>query len=211
MAGPTRPSGEPSAQEKRQLLVGLLQKGQQSEETAPLSYGQRALWYLNQIAPDSPAYNILFRARLGVPMDTKRLEWSLEQLLDRHPSLRTTYNLRGVRPTQTVHRSAMPDFEHADLRGAAPNEVDRWLNGFADRPFDLLRGPLLRAAVTRADADTTILSIVVHHIAIDFWSMETLVGELLAFYYGTPLTRRTSSQYLDHVRMESELISSVEV
>src|SRR5688572_14409747 len=85
-------STELSAEKKRELLAQLLQKkAREASVESPLSHGQRALWFVYQLDPDSPAYNILYTAHLRVDVDRPALERALQQLIDRHAALRTTY------------------------------------------------------------------------------------------------------------------------
>jgi amino acid adenylation domain-containing protein len=179
----------------------------------PLSHGQRALWYLNQIAPDSAAYNVVVKARIVSPVNASRLGRALRILVERHPSLRTTYRLGAAEPVQIVHPAAAAEVEHVDLRNAPEEDCDKWVNHFADRPFDLERGPVLRAALVQRDEETSHFALAIHHIAIDFQSMEILIGQLLDLYAGIDRgqDRQARSPGInDHVWSEMSLISNAE-
>jgi len=112
-----------------------------------LSYGQRALWFLHQLAPESAAYNISAAARIHSTLDVVALQQSLQMLIDRHPALRTTFPVEAETPVQRVN-----DFVTINLN----QEDNSHLNeaAFADhireetvRPFDLSDGPLLRVSI----------------------------------------------------------------
>src|SRR6516165_9406226 len=97
--------------QKRRLLVEAIQKGrEQWTRQFPLSYGQRALWYLNQVAPSSSAYNVSFQASIRSAVEPIIMERALQAVVDRHPTLRTTYEMVGGVPFQIVHRSLKPMF-----------------------------------------------------------------------------------------------------
>src|SRR5262245_41725502 len=93
-----------SSQEKRALLAELLQrKIAEGESSHPLSRGQQALWFLYQSAPESAAYNTAFTARILSPVDIPALRRAFQTLIDRHPSLRTTFPTRGGEVVQEIH------------------------------------------------------------------------------------------------------------
>ena len=84
--------------------------------TFPLSYGQRALWFLHRLAPASAAYNLVFAARLLSTIDVRRLRRALQALVDRHPCLRTTFAPRNDGSVyQDVHDQMEVSFEEIDL------------------------------------------------------------------------------------------------
>src|SRR5262245_5075255 len=94
-----------SLDQKRALLAELLEQKAASGESATLaSYGQQSLWFLNQLAPESWAYNALFSARIRSTVDVAALRQACAALVERHPTLRTTYALSGGRLIQQVHQ-----------------------------------------------------------------------------------------------------------
>src|SRR4051812_47788415 len=90
-----------------------------AQESAPLSFGQRRLWLIDRLEPDSPLYNIPHLIRLRGPLDADALGRALGAIVERHESLRTTIAMDGDEPVQSI--SATPDFELAttDLGGLA--------------------------------------------------------------------------------------------
>src|SRR4051794_15348778 len=113
---------------------------------APLSYGQRALWFLQRLAPAGAAYNSMFALRIRSPLDTGALCGAFQALAERHPALRTTYAMRDGRPEQRVQNLG-PDFAAVDAAAWSPAQLDEALAGEAHRPFDLAHGPILRVRV----------------------------------------------------------------
>jgi amino acid adenylation domain-containing protein len=143
----------------------------------PLSPGQRGLWFLQSLAPESAAYNIAIPLRLRVEVEQQVLRRSFQALTDRHPALRTTFPLHAGEPEQKVHALREVDFLAVDASGWSDGELRRELAREAFRPFDLAAGPLLRIRLFRRTGEA-VLSLVVHHIVADFWSLSTLFREL---------------------------------
>jgi NRPS condensation-like uncharacterized protein len=183
MSKPSSRMADLSPQEKRVLLTQLLEsKARRSPPAFPLSYGQRALWLIHKLAPASWAYNVLFSVRIHSEIDIPALQRAFQLLLDRHPSLRTTYSARNGEPEQHVHQHQQVHFETTDASPWSWEVLQDRLTEEARRPFDLEHGPLMRVSLfTRSTADY-ILLLTVHHIAIDFWSLGVLLDELRRLY-----------------------------
>src|SRR5262245_17622916 len=93
-----------SSAEKRRLLEQLLQKkAREGAVESPLSHGQRALWFIHQLDPDSPAYNIYYAGEVRPDLDKAALARAVQQLVDRHPTLRTTYTAKSGVPAARIH------------------------------------------------------------------------------------------------------------
>jgi len=168
--------------EKSRLLPPLGRAARDGE--LPLSFAQQRLWFLDQLEPESPVYNIHTALRLEGPLDVPALQRTLDEIVRRHESLRTTFPLSGERPVQAVAPSLkvpvrsldvshLPDREREALRLAAEE---------ARRPFDLSRGPLVRACLVRLADREHLLLLAMHHIISDGWSMGVLAGEVGALY-----------------------------
>ncbi|HEX7240513.1 MAG TPA: amino acid adenylation domain-containing protein, partial [Longimicrobiaceae bacterium] len=119
----------------------------------PLSFAQQRLWVVDRIEPDSAAYNMSFPLRLQGAMELPVLRASLDALVRRHETLRTTFLEEGGRPVQVVHPPRPVPLPTVDLRGlpgeARQREAKRLSGAEAMRPFDLARGPLLRGTLLR--------------------------------------------------------------
>ncbi|HEX5760247.1 MAG TPA: amino acid adenylation domain-containing protein [Thermoanaerobaculia bacterium] len=155
-------------------------------EPVPLSSGQRRLWFLDRLLPGSPLYNVVAAARLEGALDAGALGRALSEVVRRHEALRTTFTAAGEEPAQLLHPPAATPLPLADLASLEPRrraaESERLAREEARRPFDLTRGPLLRAALLRRGPADHLLVLVLHHIVCDGWSMEVLVRELAALY-----------------------------
>ncbi|MEA2693259.1 MAG: hypothetical protein QOJ16_2646, partial [Acidobacteriota bacterium] len=166
----------------------------QPGDSAPLSYAQERLWFLDQLDPGSAAYNIPLALRLTGHLDVPALAASLTEIARRHATLRTRFALLAgaseERPIQVIGPPAGLALPLADLAGlpeaAREAEAHRLAREEARRPFDLGKGPVLRAALLRLrrvpgeEEHAALLD--VHHIASDGWSTGVLVREIAALY-----------------------------
>ena len=152
----------------------------------PLSFAQQRLWFLDQLEPGSPFYNIPVAVRLSGALEVASLRASLEEVVRRHEALRTRFESREGRPVQVIlPRLALP-LEPVDLAGLGEEERATRARALAreeaSQPFDLQRGPLLRATLLRLGPEEHVLLLTMHHIVSDGWSMSVLVRELCALY-----------------------------
>lgn len=188
--------------------------GQSAADTVhPLSYGQQALWFLHQQAPDSTAYNLVRAARVRTALDVPALRDALQQLVDRHPALRTTFPTTAGKPVQLVHAQMPVSFRKEDASAWSLAFLQYRLSEEASRPFALEHGPLLRVHLYTRSTHEQILLLAVHHIVVDFWSLVVLLQELGRLYQARicgskaalpPLTQ----QYTDYVRWQADLLNS---
>ncbi|QRO01038.1 non-ribosomal peptide synthase/polyketide synthase [Archangium violaceum] len=156
------------------------------QEAMPLSFAQQRLWFLQQLEPDGASYNMPAAVRMRGTLDVAALERSLGELLRRHEVLRTTFRLEAGQPVQSVSSVPVRLLARVDL-GSLPessreDEVRRLSHEEARRPFDLTRGPLLRATLLRLDEQEHVLLVTLHHIVSDGWSTAVLVREVAALY-----------------------------
>jgi amino acid adenylation domain-containing protein/non-ribosomal peptide synthase protein (TIGR01720 family) len=152
----------------------------------PTSFAQQRLWFLDQLAPGSPLYNMPAAFRLPPAVDVQALRRALAEILRRHESLRTTFVAIDGEPLQVVALSLNVPLPEFDLHDRAPGdreqEARRIVAEETARSFDLARGPLVRAAVLHLAADDHVLLLTIHHIVSDGWSMEVLFRELTELY-----------------------------
>jgi len=150
---------------------------------APLSDGQRSLWFMHRLAPDSSAYHISRAVRLATDVNIEALQKCFAVLSDRHGSLRTTFPLVDGEPVQQVHPPSDMPFTCTvvDATSWTEQEVKTRLNDESQFPFDLEKGPLWRVSLFKR-AEGPVLLLTLHHIIADFWSLGVLVKELLALY-----------------------------
>ena len=179
----------------------------------PLSFGQERLWFLDRYSPGNPVYNSSVICRLRGPLDEAALERSLNEIVRRHEMLRTTFCATDGRPLQMIAPSLTLPLPVIDL-GALPDgegeaEALRLAADEVQLPFDLEKGPLLRATLFRLGEQEHIFSLVIHHIVNDAWSRTVLFRELgtlyAAFTRGEPsLLPELPIQYADYAIWQRE-------
>jgi amino acid adenylation domain-containing protein/FkbM family methyltransferase len=172
----------------------------------PLSAMQKALWFEQQLTPESPAYNIPFAARLGAGVDTAALRHALEALVARHAPLRSV--MAG--DVQRFVPEAGLAFTERDVSGEA--ELQAAVAAESHQPFDLDRGPLFRAVLFTGPQEDRVLLLVVHHIAFDGWSLWVLLDELRLLYEAAVSGREASlpalpAEYADFVLWQEEMLA----
>ncbi|OZV80550.1 non-ribosomal peptide synthetase [Micromonospora echinospora] len=175
-----------AAGDKRALLARLLAERARAPRRHPASFGQRRLWFLDRLTGADPVYNIPVAFRVRGPLDVDALRTALATIVARHGALRTTFAESGGEPVQVVHPTGVPDLAVVDLTGlpAADRDAEatRLVWEQARTPFDLTAGPLLRVVVVRTDTDRHHLSLCLHHIVSDAWSLGVLFRELDTAY-----------------------------
>ena len=156
------------------------------EGRLPLSYAQSRLWFLDQLEPGQAAYNVPMAVDLTGAVSVPALAAALQAVAARHESLRTTFPLADLAPVQAVGGpppAALPVVDLSGLPAAgADAEAARLEEEAARRPFDLTRGPLLRALLLRRGTAEHTLVVACHHIVADGWSLGVLWRELEAGY-----------------------------
>ena len=152
----------------------------------PLTREQRRLWYVHRLAPDASIYTIPLGFRLRGSVDGEALRTALRALAARHDALRMTFAEIDGEPVQSVADEPRVGWETAQAEGitGAEREADarRRVRGFLARPFDLSRGPLLRALLVRITDGEHVLALSLHHLAGDGWSTGIVRRELAEAY-----------------------------
>ncbi len=152
----------------------------------PASFAQQRLWFLDQLLPGSPIYNIRQAVRVSGDLDVVALRCALDALVARHEILRTTFESEGGQPVQviaSVGHIDVPLFDLSALQGQAREaEEQRLIAEEAQRAFDLRHGPLLRCTLLRLAPREHVLLLTVHHIVFDGWSSGVFKGELGELY-----------------------------
>lgn len=152
----------------------------------PLSFPQELFWYVQQLQPDSPVYNIVDAVVLHGSFDASAIQRSVNEVVRRHEILRTVFkDVKGI-PVQDVLENLELQVREVDLTTLSPDERESaWretLRANGQEPFDLSRAPLMRATVIRWHAHEQRLILVLHHILSDEWSMEIIHHEIKELY-----------------------------
>ncbi len=154
----------------------------------PLSFAQQRLWFLDQLEPNSPLYNVPVMARLRGTLDLGALRQTLNAIVARHEALRTRFVDANDGPVQVIEDPLSLEVRQHELNGIPESEreaeAQRLASEEANRPFNLSTGPLLRAMLLRLKADEHLLVLNLHHSVSDEWSLRVLFRELAALYSG---------------------------
>jgi amino acid adenylation domain-containing protein len=152
----------------------------------PLSFAQQRMWFLHHLDPADPLYNIPIALRLTGELDLDVLGRALDEIVRRHESLRTTFEISDGVPAQVISRGERLNLAALDLSALPENEREgettRLASEEARRPFDLGRGPLMRVTLLRSGAEEHVLLFTMHHIISDGWSLGVLIREVAALY-----------------------------
>jgi amino acid adenylation domain-containing protein len=152
----------------------------------PLSFAQQRLWFLYQLEPDKPFYNIPAAVRLKGQLDVAALEQSINEILRRHEVLRTSFKTVEGQPVQVISPSillSLPVIDLSELPEAyRETEIKQLQIAEAQQPFTLDTSPLLRVKLLRLGEEEHVALFTMHHIASDGWSMGMLMREVAALY-----------------------------
>ncbi|HEX3530750.1 MAG TPA: amino acid adenylation domain-containing protein [Thermoanaerobaculia bacterium] len=178
-----------------------------------LTHGQKALWFLHRLAPESAAYNLAAAVRLpaGAP-GGEELRRAFQSLAGRHPALRAAFPMEDGEPCMRVAAAAEVSWQEEDAADWSGEELAWRLADEAERPFDLSGGPLLRAHLFDRGGERVLL-LAMHHIVSDFWSLAVLVAELDALCAPvppsapSPLLPPLPLTWADHAAREERLLA----
>jgi amino acid adenylation domain-containing protein len=169
-----------------QTLGSLITPQPRASNIVPLSFAQEGLWFLDQLESGQPTYNLPAAMRLKGRLDVSALDRSLGIIIQRHETLRTIFPTIDGQPFQEILPSLIIPLPVVDLHTLPPmqreTEVQLRSSAVAQEPFDLARGPLLRATLLRLDNMEHVLLLVMHHIISDGLSADLFVRELTALY-----------------------------
>ncbi|ASS75345.1 hypothetical protein CIG75_10310 [Tumebacillus algifaecis] len=152
----------------------------------PASFSQQRLWFIDRLLSEHALYNIPFAVRFSGCLHHQALEASIREIISRHEVLRTTFDVEAEQLLQVVSPSShfqlplvkLPQLQAAELE----TMVKELASNEANTPFDLQKGPLLRAQLLRLSAEDHVLLFTMHHIISDGWSCGVLMRELIALY-----------------------------
>ncbi|MGJ5629727.1 non-ribosomal peptide synthase/polyketide synthase [Nostoc sp. CALU 1950] len=196
-AAPTIAELAPLIQQLQQQDIELvappiLRRAENTE--LPLSYAQQRLWFLDQFEPNSPSYNIPFGLRFVGNVNVVALEQSFREIIHRHEALRTNFVSIDGKPTQIIQIEpnwslTVVDLQHLPLLVLSEAEVTeqeiaahKLVQQQALLPFDLAHDALIRATLVVLSPTEQWLSVSIHHVVSDGWSMGVFIEELQALY-----------------------------
>ncbi|MDH3438905.1 MAG: condensation domain-containing protein, partial [Betaproteobacteria bacterium] len=166
--------------------IPLLERGSGDRAEFIVSFAQQRLWFLHQLFPDNPFYNQPIIRRLSGKLDVSALQASLNGLVARHETLRTTFPTNGEAPLQVIAQPGPVELDVGDLSALPEREREakarRCVEVECQRPFDLSDGPLFRVQLLRLSNEDHILQLTLHHIISDGWSIPVLYRDLGTIY-----------------------------
>ncbi|HEX8178803.1 MAG TPA: condensation domain-containing protein [Pyrinomonadaceae bacterium] len=186
----------------------------------PLSFAQQRLWFIDQLQPGSIFFNIRGGFRMEGQLDCAALAAALTEIVRRHEALRTTFTARDGQPFQLIapaQEFQLPLVDLSKLDAAARDgELQRLLAEDARRPFDLARGPLLRATLIRLAAAEHVVLYALHHIVADGWSTPILMREVAVLYAAFAQGRPSPLpelpiQYADYAQWQHAWLTGAEL
>src|SRR5689334_3747847 len=150
----------------------------------PVSFAQQRLWFLDQLEPGSPFYNLPQVISISGKLDVAALQRTFNEIVNRHEALRTTFSPTPEGIQQVIAKTLTIEVPVDDLTSASePNaEIAKLAREEARRPFDISAGPLLRVRLLRISAERHVLLMTMHHIVSDGWSIGLLFRELGTIY-----------------------------
>jgi amino acid adenylation domain-containing protein len=152
----------------------------------PLSFSQRRLWFLNQLSPASPTYDIAVGFRLDGVLNKVALEQSLREVIRRHEILRTVFPAVNGTPLQQILPEPVGNFPLTDLQGLQGDKAEHTgtslINDSPIAPFNLEHGPLIRGGLFKVTEGQHMLALAAHHIICDGWSLIVLFREIRKLY-----------------------------
>ncbi|MTJ53560.1 AMP-binding protein [Anabaena sp. UHCC 0253] len=185
-----------------QTNIQTIQRVSRNSEL-PLCLAQERLWFLDQLEPGNPFYNVAIAIRLSGKLDGVILESSLNEIIKRHESLRTTFVAVAGKPVQVIHESLEVKFSHFTTQENCDADIQSLILQETQKPFHLAELPLLRGKLLTLKTDEHLLIITIHHIIADGWSIGVLIQELATIYAAFTVNKpallpELSIQYADY-------------
>ena len=152
----------------------------------PLSFSQARLWFLDQLQPGNPFYNLAAIVRLDGLLNVAVLEQTFNEIIRRHEILRTAFPTVEGQPIQLIAPVQFLTIPITDLRklpaSEQEQEIERLATGEAQQPFDLTQAPLLRVHLLQLSETKHAMLLTMHHIVSDGWSKGVLIREVATLY-----------------------------
>ncbi|MEL4898615.1 amino acid adenylation domain-containing protein [Crocosphaera sp. Alani8] len=177
----------------------------------PLSFTQQRLWFLDQLEGANAAYNLFGGLRLIGELDFEALSKSINAIIERHESLRTTFEMKQGQPVQIINDS--PSGHYLDVKILEINQnsnIQELIDQEIRNPFDLSKDSLIRVSIIPLEKYENILLLTMHHIISDAWSIEIFIKEFLVLYQSyiedkNPILPTLKVQYADYANWQQEL------
>ncbi|WP_346262828.1 MupA/Atu3671 family FMN-dependent luciferase-like monooxygenase [Plantactinospora sp. ZYX-F-223] len=186
--------------------------GARVDAEQPLTYGQRAMWFLDQLIDTEGVYNLAGAARLKGAIDVAAVREALRLLALRHAVLRTTFAVRPDGPVQITHPEPPTQLRHRELSDWSPEALDREIAAAVHQPLSLTGGPLTWFHLWTGEGRDPLIVLVAHHIVSDFWSLAFMLKEFAELYSaivaGERVTAPAGSSYAAYVAWQARYLES---
>ncbi|NUR24576.1 MAG: amino acid adenylation domain-containing protein, partial [Catenulispora sp.] len=146
--------------------------------TDALTEGERAMWFLHQLAPTSTAYHLAHAVDISGSFNAAAFAAALAATISRHAALRTRFTIHDGEPRRALGQPSV-DWASIDASDWPTVRLDAAVHALSSEPFDLENGPLWRLRHWKLDHERHVLALATHHITADLWSLTALVRELL--------------------------------
>jgi len=173
-----------------------------------LSSGQKAMFFQHMMNPDS-IFNLAYAVRIRSSFESTDLQNSFQALVDRHPSLRTTFHLLDGQPLQRIHPDMPAFFYEERISDWTDSQLKQRLEEEVLSHFDLENGPLMRVFLFERSSEDSILLFVMHHIVTDIWSQALLLNEISQIFAARGDTSALPTQfedYTDYISWQDDLL-----
>jgi len=186
---------------------------------SPLSYDQERLWFFHQMNPDKPTYNVYGAIRMTGKLDVEAMEWAVNEILRRHESWRTTFDLQDGQPVQIVHDEMIIKFDEEDVRDwpeeTREAEAEKRMYQAVMVPIDIQNGPCVRVKLIRVTDLQNIVILTVHHLITDRVTFSIVFQELVMHYtarlQGRPsMIPEPQIQYADYTEWQRKYLTGAE-
>lgn len=153
-------------------------------EKLELSFAQQRLWFLHQLDPEGSSYNIPLVVQITGLLSLEALTRSINKVISRHEMMRTVFSEQDGQPWQTImdHMEINIDLIQIDENCIKEETIHQISSQETRKPFDLSKGPLMRALLLKFDDQHHTLIITMHHIITDGWSLGIIIKEIATFY-----------------------------
>jgi acyl carrier protein len=217
-----KPTVEGLAEEVERRLEGGEKREERKIEKVsregemPLSFAQHRFWFLDQLVPGNPYFNMPMAVRVSGPLDVEAMRESFNRIIERHETLRSIFLTNSGEPFVMVVPHLRLKILLADLtelsEAQRESEVLRLAGEAVRQPFDLSAGPLLRVRLAKLDNEEHVMILAIHHIVSDGWSMSILVREAVALYDSItnrrpPRLPELPIQYIDYAAWQRQRLT----
>lgn len=182
-------------------------KPQKKEQYYPLSSAQKRLYILHSQKKENTSYNMPSAVLIEGSIEINKVEKTFIEVINRHDSLRTNFDIIGERVLQEVHDEVDFGLVYRQLTKEA--SVKEIIKNFI-RPFDLSKAPLFRAELVKLEENSHILMFDMHHIISDGISISILLDEFCKIYKGESLSD-LKLQYKDYAIWQNQIMTSQEL